>query len=296
MRLLFLLSFFCLSFCLQAKIVTSIMPLQSLACMLLDGITTPDVLLNGHESAHTYTLKPSDVEKIKTADLIIWLGPSYEGFLTKAILTSQKPDLRLLSLDLNLLPLRECHHGHHHDDQHDHDHLKDSLYHYDPHVWLDPRYCQKLLKAMHGAFVKIFPHDKKYLDENLKSALFDMDQLYKELKQVFLPLKHKPFIVYHDGYQYLEKAFHLKGMPMLMNPDVPMTLSEHVKLQATLKKHLPSCVFLESQFPIKTLETFIQRYSLKTAVLDPIGIGLGGKEGYGILMTTLANTMKKCLL
>jgi len=65
----------------QAQVITSVKPLGFIAAALTNGVTNTDILLPDGASPHTYSLKPSDLVKIKSADLIIWIGEDMEAFL-----------------------------------------------------------------------------------------------------------------------------------------------------------------------------------------------------------------------
>lgn len=291
-------------FCLQGKafsyrIVTSIGPLGGLAAYLLEGIAEPQVLLDGSLSPHTYTLRPADIQQLKEADIIIWLGPSYEGFLSKAIKSSSQPVLTLLETPgLELLPVRSKHahdHGDHHPtevEEQSHSHGEDK----DPHVWLDPRLCQKLLKAMHGGLVQTFPNEKEKLDQNLIASLKEMEQLYRSLQQKFTLLHNKPFMVYHDAYQYLERAFGLKNVGTIVSqPEIPMTLQDRRQFFHLVEMYPGLCVLLEPQFSLKVLENLKGDLTLPMAILDPLGVGLRGKSAYSKLMNNIEISMRRCL-
>ncbi len=64
-------------------VLTSIKPIQMITTELTDGVTTPDVLLQSNASPHDYALRPSDVKKVSSADLVIWFGHDLEPFLEK---------------------------------------------------------------------------------------------------------------------------------------------------------------------------------------------------------------------
>jgi zinc transport system substrate-binding protein len=288
---------FCLAFPFQGQgfhVVTSIVPLQSLASWLLDGLDTPGVLLDGFESAHTYALRPSDMKNLYQADMIFWIGPTYEGFLGKALASSKKPVVALIeSPGLDLLTLNNGHGCSHHCHDADHSHHQSQQ---DPHFWLDPRRCKKILIFMHQEILKVLPQEKQKLDANLQAGLQEMDRLFADLQKKFAGLKGKPFMVYHDGYRYLQDAFNLNGLgPVTNHPDIPMTLEDKRKFLENLQQNPTLCVFTESQFSPKNLKDMQEILPFKLGNLDPIGIGLTGKLAYGMMMTNLATAMEECL-
>lgn len=71
--------------CAQAAVLTSIRPLGFIASAIADGVTTTEVLLPDGASPHDYALKPSDIKRLREADLVVWVGPEMEAFLTKPV-------------------------------------------------------------------------------------------------------------------------------------------------------------------------------------------------------------------
>lgn len=75
-------------------VMTSIKPLQLITSELTNGVTKTEVLLSTNTSPHDYALKPSDVKKLKTVDLFVWVGPGLESFL-EGVMQGSKNSLQL---------------------------------------------------------------------------------------------------------------------------------------------------------------------------------------------------------
>lgn len=118
------------------EVVVSILPLHSLVAQVMRGVGEPHLLMPAGQSPHGGQLKPSQVKQLNAADLIIWVGPSFEQAATKLIARNNRHArvVTLLEDDSMLrLPVREGglweahdhahgHGGHNdHDDAHDHD-------------------------------------------------------------------------------------------------------------------------------------------------------------------------------
>ena len=85
-------SIFTLNFSANAdvKVVASIKPIHSLASYVIDGVGKPDVIVDGYNSPHGFSMKPSHAKMIENADLIIWVGEDLETFLEKPLDTIAK--------------------------------------------------------------------------------------------------------------------------------------------------------------------------------------------------------------
>ena len=67
------------------QVVVSIKPFHSLVSSVMQGVREPALLLNGNNSPHTHSLRPSAAVKLQNADLVFWGGENLEGFLAKPI-------------------------------------------------------------------------------------------------------------------------------------------------------------------------------------------------------------------
>lgn len=81
----------------QADVLTSIRPLGFIANAITDGVTETKVLLPVTASPHDYSLKPSDVSQLQSAQLVVWVGEELEGFLEKSI--DKLPKEKVLTLE-----------------------------------------------------------------------------------------------------------------------------------------------------------------------------------------------------
>ena len=109
------------------NVVASIKPVHSLVAAVMEGVGTPDLIVDGAGSPHTYALKPSQAGNLQNADLVFWIGDRLETFLEKpieSIATKAKSVTLIESHGLNQLKFREGgafdSHDHEHD-EHGHD-------------------------------------------------------------------------------------------------------------------------------------------------------------------------------
>ena len=65
----------------EPKVVTSIKPLHSLISYVMDGVGSPNLLVDGSSSPHTFQLKPSHATMLQEADVVFWIGEDLESFL-----------------------------------------------------------------------------------------------------------------------------------------------------------------------------------------------------------------------
>ena len=67
------------------RVVVSVLPVHSLAAGVMAGVGAPRLLIRGAASPHDASLRPSDARALSAADLVIWVGPGLETFLSKPL-------------------------------------------------------------------------------------------------------------------------------------------------------------------------------------------------------------------
>ena len=197
----------------DVKVVASIKPIHSLASYVMDGVGKPDVIVDGYNSPHGFSMKPSHAKMIENADLIIWVGEDLETFLEKPLDTIAKKAKIVEVMDtkgIQKLKFREKNifeehddHGHKkdkHDDHEGHHHGE-----HDPHVWLDPVNAKAIVKEIASQLVQIDSKNSSTYKANSKKAIAEIDQLIKDIKKDIN--KKSRFVVFHDAYQYFENRF-----------------------------------------------------------------------------------------
>ncbi|MGA2655671.1 MAG: zinc ABC transporter substrate-binding protein [Gammaproteobacteria bacterium] len=275
------------------KVVVTISPIYALTEALMQDVAEPILLVPQGASPHNYALKPSQVSDLNSADLVIWVGESLETFLIKTI--SQLPQttktLTLLTTPgLNPLHFRT---GHTFEQDTDEAHTHTG---FDPHVWLDPIRTEILVSAMAAALINIDPEHKNIYQTNTKKLKSQLAQLNQQLSKDLAPIKNKPFIVFHDAYQYLEQRYQLSAVgAVTLNPEI-MPSAKHVSaIQHLIKQKNVVCIFAEPQFKPAIVDTIAKGTGVKEGVLDPITIKGQGFEAYRYLLTTLSGALQGCL-
>ena len=67
------------------NVVVSIKPIHSIVNALMEDVSSPQLLLESSDSAHTFHLKPSQLNLLSNADLVITIGDSFETGLKKIL-------------------------------------------------------------------------------------------------------------------------------------------------------------------------------------------------------------------
>ncbi|ULH13714.1 zinc ABC transporter substrate-binding protein ZnuA [Serratia marcescens] len=287
----------------SAAVVTSIRPLGFIASAIADGVTPTEVLLPDGASPHDFALRPSDIQRLRSADLVLWVGPDMEAFLNKALLpisatrklaVSELPAVKPLLMkgeeDDDHDHAGEAHN--HADDDHGHHHGE-----YNMHVWLSPEIAKVTAIAIHDRLLELMPQNKDKLDANLRQFENLLTQTDKNVGNMLTPVQGKGYFVFHDAYGYFEKHYGLSPLGhFTVNPEIQPGAQRLHQIRTQLVEQKAVCVFAEPQFRPAVINAVAKGTKVRSGTLDPLGTGIAlGKDSYGKFLAQLSNQYVSCL-
>lgn len=281
------------------NVVASIQPLHSLVAGVMKGVGEPRLIVSGAASEHTYALKPSDSRMINEARLVVLVDESFETFLTKPLKQIRKKAEILAMADLpgiRALPVREGGVWETHRDDHGHEHTHGHA-DTDFHVWLDPANAKVLVAAVAERLAALDEANGATYRANAEEMAVRLDALNAELKARLAPLGGKPYVVFHDAYQYFETAYGLSPAGSItIDPDRQPSAKRLAALRDRLKTTEAACVFREPQFAAPVVKTLAKSAGARIGLLDPQGAAIPtGPDHYFLLLTGLADSLTECL-
>ena len=280
----------------EVKVLTSIKPLQLIATAVQDGVAIPEVLLPPGASPHNYALRPSDVRKVQSVDLLYWIGPDMEGFLPRVLNGRTLPSVAVQDLPgMKLRRFAEDSHSHAEDaDEHDHDHRPGSL---DAHLWLSPTNARVIAAKMAADLSAADPANAARYQSNLKAFDERLDALDLRLKKRLAGIEGKPYFVFHEAFDYFEDAYGLKHTGVFSVAAEVQPGAQHVAaMRARLQEVGKTCVFSEPPLRPRLAETLVAGLPVKLAELDALGgYTPATAQGYEQVMEKLGNDLAGCL-
>lgn len=285
-------------------VVVTIKPLHSLVSAVMGDTGEAKLLLSGTTSPHNFQLKPSQIKIMQEANVIFYIDNSFETFLSQAFETLPKRVRKVAivpTTELTVLSQRQGgawekhkHQAHQHEEEKHHGH-GDSYG--DMHVWLDLENAIEILKAITKELSALYLENRDVYKANARQMIQKINALDRELKTELASVKDQPFIVFHDAYQYFERAYELTGVGSIMfEPDEFPSPNRIREVRAKLQETNARCVFREPQFSDRLVKTVIEGTTARSGTLDPLGANLeDGAELYAQLLRNLAKNLKACL-
>ena len=320
----------------EINVVASIKPVHSLVAGVMQGIGEPVLLVKSGGSEHGYSARPSEARSLEQAEVVFWVGEPLETFLLKP-LQALAGNAKIVELwqvpGVTLLAAREggvweAHEhgdehvspgvdrsGRQHLDEHEHQggHAEPGGYEHseaqneaaqqpphgqtDMHIWLDPRNAEALTAGIAAALGDADPPNASIYEANAERLRQQLDELDHSLQDRLVAVANRPYVVFHDAYQYFERRYGVRAVGALtINPTLQPSARRLLEIQGRLEQLNAACVFAEPQFEPALVETVLEGTSAKKGLLDPLGADLeAGPEQYFQLMYRLADSLVSCL-
>jgi zinc transport system substrate-binding protein len=295
-------------------VVVSIKPIHSLVASIMQGVGEPALIVEGAASPHTYSMKPSNAAALQNASVVFWVGHGLEAFLEKP-LESLGTGAKIVELDdapgLEKLKFREGGAFEPHDDgdeheaasadAHDGSHEAEVHHHdegeFDMHLWLDPQNAKAMAADIEKTLAEVDPANAAAYKANLDKLNVRLDTLDKTIAETVAPIKDRPFIVFHDAYQYFEKRYGVKVAGSITVSPETMPGAERIsQIHKKIQELGATCVFAEPQFEPKLVNVVLEGTSAKSGTLDPEAATLtAGPDLYFQLMESVGASLKACL-
>ena len=288
------------------SVVVTIKPLHALVARVMGDTGSPQLLVQGSLSAHTYALKPSDASRLNAADVFFRMSEAMEPF-TARLVKSLPRRVQVVTLQetpqLTLLERRggasfddngpgndhgKGHHGHAH--SRDHGTI-------DGHAWLDPVNARLMADRIAEILGARAPAQAAAFRANSARLKAELDALNAELARDLAPVAGKPYVVFHDALQYFELRYGLKPAGSIaVSPEIPPSARRLTALRARISQGGAECVFAEPQFDTRLVTAVVEDTPARVGTIDPEGSRIEpGPDHYFTLLRNLARDLKACL-
>ena len=312
----------------EIVVVASIKPVHSIASAVMGDVGTPHLVMRDALSHHGVQLRPSDAAVLQEARVVFLIDEAMETGFAAAIDTLA-PDARVIELSgaregRVRWRLREGgafeedpHHAHEDNDDHRHDvhgdehakghghegdhghvtHEEEGTGPFDLHIWLDPVNAGGMAHLIADTLSAADPGNSERYEENAHDFIQRLSELSKEIATDLTEVKGRPFIVFHDGYQYFERRF---GLTATGSAVVSAEHSPGIRRIREIRERIGElgvdCVIAEPALDGRLVNTIIEGTSARAAAVDSIGGQIeAGPELYFTLLRNMAESFRSCL-
>ncbi|MCF6191264.1 MAG: zinc ABC transporter substrate-binding protein [Cocleimonas sp.] len=285
----------------KIKVLSSIKPIQSIVLAIAGEHVISQQLIPDYASPHTYAFKPSDMRKIKKADIIFRIDDHFEAMLNP-LFANVADQSKIISLadkpEIHFLPATG---GHSHADKNDNaakkEHDSEHKENMDMHIFTSPKNVLLMARTIADSLSQREPNKKGLYEKNLKAFSQAVNQKAEDIKQDFNDINTTPYFVFHNSWQYFGEYFGLQK---------PEVLNVHEGITAGVKTILESrreiiadnvhCIFSDPSISDARAKTLTENLDVKTKKIDILQSGLA-LDGFTYLnwLDAMRVDVKACL-
>ncbi len=281
----------------KIKVLSSIKPIQSIVLAIAGEHVDSEQLIPDYASPHSYAFKPSDLRKIKKADIIFRIDEHFEAMLSP-VFKNVADQSKIISLadnpEIHFLAATGSHsHESAVEKENDSKHQENR----DMHIFTSPKNVLLMAKMIAGSLSQLEPNKKGLYEKNLQAFTNDVNHKVEMIKQDFKDIDTTPYFVFHNSWQYFGEYFGLQK---------PEVLNVHEGITAGVKTILESrreivadnvhCVFSDPSVSHARASTLTENLNVKMIEIDILqsGLTLDGST-YLNWLEAMQTDIKSCL-
>lgn len=268
-----------------AEILASIRPLALIAEAVAAPGDAVRQLVPPGASSHHYQLRPSDKLALARADLVLWVGPAHERFLSRVLagqsrlLTAQ----RLPGVHTRLQRKPDGNGA-----------LPGTV---DAHLWLEPDNAAVIARALAEALAARYPAQADVYRRNAATFANRLNLLKTQEGQRFQGLRSRSYLSWHDAYQYLEPTLGLNYRGSLLTSDEGNPGAKHFLLMSQrIRQEGIFCFLGEPGFDKALAHNVFNGRPANMIEVDELLTGAPlTATGYEVGLKQLADDVYRCL-
>jgi zinc transport system substrate-binding protein len=272
----------------EREIVAAFYPLAFAAERIADDATAVRNLTPPGAEPHDFELSPRDVEAVRSADVVVYLGSGFQPALEEAVDGADGEAVDVLS-GLTLAPAAKAEHGH--DDESREPADDEESEQLDPHVWLDPLLFAQLSERIGQA-----------LDRPEQAATFaaELRRLDAEIEAGLRVCKRRKLVTSHAAFGYFARRYGLEQIPIAgLSPETEPTAQELEQIVRAVEESGATTVFYETLLSPRLAETVARETGADPSALNPLeGLTqdeLDDGENYFTVMRANLDALRRAL-
>jgi len=276
MKYLILILFLSLNVIASVKVSVSIKPIHSIVALLTDGVTEPDLLIKGNQSAHHFFMRPSHAMKIMNSDLVVLIDKDFEAEFQKITDNLDKNKIFYFSnTSKNILSSK------------DNLNSSESI---NPHLWLDKENVINFARGLSEKLRKLYPENSKQLQINLdlflkKFSMASQSNFPKDQK--------KKIILQSNSAEYFLNDNNIKDYQIISNNHEGLiSMKKYNEIIKLSDGNKIACLIADYNSNYDLIEKLAKEINTQLIIIDVIG---RNSKDYYEFTQSISEKFYKCL-
>ncbi len=227
------------------RVVTSFTILEDLVMELGGEYVTVINLVPRNSDAHMYRPTPSDSVAIANADLIVFNGLGFEGWITRLIKDTRKEEMQLIASAGTLILT--------HDQE------------TNPHAWQSFSNIRIYVQNISDKLIKLLPQHQSNLEAKRYQYIEQLNELEEEIQQRLgeIPIEKRIVVTSHDAFEYLGRELNIQFLaPLGLSLDAEASALDVTTVIDLIRQRNIAALFVENI----TNPRLLERISAETDV------------------------------
>jgi zinc transport system substrate-binding protein len=235
----------------KLHVVTTFYPLYALAKQIGGDQVSVTCLVPTGVEPHEWTPKMKDMTTITAADMFIYNGAGFEGWVDDFLSTQQLDGLTVIQASKGVSLIQNGT--------------------VDPHVWTSPKSAKMMAKNIYLGLVKLDAKHKSTYDKNWQVVQDELTKLQATYRNVIRQAKSREIVVSHDAFAYLARDFGLTQVSLMgLSPESEPTANDMREISDFVKKHDVKYILVEELSSPKLAKTLADDLAVQTLVFHPL--------------------------
>ena len=209
---------------------------------------------------HDLELSPRDVERVKDADVVLYLGEGFMPALEDAVADGDNAADLLAGEQLHAATEAHAHGEEVPADEEEH--AEEEELGLDPHVWLDPMRYAAMVQRTAEALGE---------PEAAGELVTKLEALDREFRDRLATCERRQIVTSHAAFGYLAEAYDLEQIALTgLSPEVEPSAQAIEGLVDEIEEEGATTVFFETLVSPELAETVAREAGADTAVLNPL--------------------------
>jgi len=247
----------------KIRVVTSVFPLLEFAGAVSGERGEVSLLLPPGAEIHTWRPRPSDIIRLSSADLFIYIGADLEPWLHDLLKSIRNPNLRVLEASRGIPLVDEEGIVH---NVHEHEHGA-----HDPHIWLDFKNDQRIVDKIAAVLSEMDTEGSSVFKRNAFIYKEKLQRLDQKFKDGLMDCVHRTIILAgHGAFGYLARSYNLRQISLYgLSPDSRPTPKKLIEVVELAKKYRIKVIFFEIRMRDELAKVLAEEVGARTLVLNP---------------------------
>ncbi len=274
-------------------VVTTTPELAAIAKEVGGNLVKVTSLAKPNQDYHKVEAKPTDVVKVKNADVFVRVGLDLDMWADSVLNAARNPKVQSGGSGYvdagRLIKKKEV------PSANISGASGDIHVFGNPHYWLGPGNAKVVAYEIDAALRTVDPKNAATYDANYTRFNAEMDKHIADWKQELAPYQGKAVVAYHDEWVYFLDQFGLKAFGYLEpKPGISPSGSHVNNLIAAMKRDSVRAIIIPSIYPTRFGDVLVKETGGKISVV-PYSVGSEGTTDYFSYMDAIVTGFKKAL-